>query len=479
MENALKKINIKEGFNKLLTNVSEGFDKAKEGVKDFCENFHDTGIAINVINPIVDNINLTASKLRFDIDEKKNSFKDWAFASEEDFMTDEQIEIVKEVQAINPNDWSKFYAVLNNPEKLSVYRMFSCADKNVPKDRTRLFAIQFSENIDDEIDRIVREDEGFITRIVFYSYAGVVDPEDLEVLSNKSNKFRILVNEKCRKENLPEIFSMVGSPIFSVNTDEPQAAKFTVVDEPKPEAPFTICPVRFETEDKQEFKVQIDSEKEVKKGAKHLNESVEIFDAFFESIMPDTKHSYSYQTNGSVICTVNGYNIVIDPGAIYGNGIYISSYGTTESGEMIFVPVPIEDSELASKVIRNIGYRLNKSETKRCLDCLFEDQAVYRYVDLSFNQLLESANRDEYKELGRNLAQILIYYNDTFTPARFRLKNYKAPNKFELVSDDKVIIPFDQCEKRISGAVITVNPDAIIINDSTFMKSYKFNEVVK
>ena len=146
---------------------------------------------------------------------------------------------------------------------------------------------------------------------------------------------------------------------------------------------------------------------------------------------------------------------------------------------MIFVPVPIEDSELASKVIRNIGYRLNKSETKRCLDCLFEDQAVYRYVDLSFNQLLESANRDEYKELGRNLAQILIYYNDTFTPARFRLKNYKAPNKFELVSDDKVIIPFDQCEKRISGAVITVTPDAIVINDSTFMKSYKFNEVIK
>lgn len=480
MENVLKKFDIREGFKKLANNVSDGLEKLGKSAKDFCENFHDSGIAINIVNPVVDSVNLAISKGKMDIDHKTMELKNWAARKPEEDMTKEQLEIIEEIHNITPNDWSKFYAVLNNPEKLAVYGMYSCADKNVPKDRTKLFDIQFASNIDQEIDHIIQKDEGFLSRIVFYSYAGVLDLYDLEVLSNKSDKFRILINEKCRKENLPELFSMVKSATFSVSTEEPKAAKFTIVDEEeKPISPISICPVKFETEEKQEFKVQIDSEKEVKKGSKHLNESIEIFDNFFESVMPGVKRNYTFQTNGSVICTVNGYSIVIDPGIIYGNGIYISSYGTTEKGELMFVPVPIEDRELASKVIKNIGYRLNKSETKRCLDCLFDDQAVYKFVDFGFNQLLESANRDEYKELGRNLAKILLYYNDTFTPCRFRLKNYKAPNRFELVSDNKVIIPFDQCEKRISGGVITVTPEAIVFSDSTSIKSYKFEDVIK
>lgn len=475
---ALKKIDLKEGFKNFTENVSKGLKQFGESAKDFCENFHDTGFAINIVDPIVDSVNLAVSKSKVNLDNKKMELKSWATKSPEEIMTDEQMEIIKEIHSINPNDSAKLFAVLNNPEKLAVYRMFSCTDKNVPKDRTKLFAIQFADDVDKEIDSILAEDNGFITRIVFYSYAKVVDHEDLEVVANKSNKFRILVNEKCRMENLPEIFSITNTTSFSVVNEETKPVKFTIVEEEKPTSPVSICPVKFETEEKQEFKVQIDSEKEVKKGAKHLNESVEIFDSFLESIMPGVNRNYTFQTNGSVICTINGYTIVIDPGTIYGNGIYISSYGTNEKGEMVFAPVPIEDRELATKVIKNIGYRLDKSETKRCLDCLFDDQAVYKYVDLSFNQLIESANREEYKELGRNLAKILLYYIDTFAPARFRLKNYKAPNRFELVSDNKVIMPYDQCEKRISGGVVTVTPDAIVFSDSTSIKSYKFEDII-
>ena len=94
---------------------------------------------------------------------------------------------------------------------------------------------------------------------------------------------------------------------------------------------------------------------------------------------------------------------------------------------------------------------------------LFEDTNIYSYVDMSGNKL-KDITQEDYIKLGRNLGLVIATYimGCAGPSPRFRIKSYKNPNDFTLISDST-------CKSPLSGMTNMYTNDEIKFFDGNYM----------
>lgn len=244
--------------------------------------------------------------------------------------------------------------------------------------------------------------------------------------------FRRRINLACNELGIPYVY------------------KLEFIEDKETKESQQVNPIKFDY-DKMNINVVA---AETKKTNKSMQEVIDEIDKLLEEPLNWANRDYQLMTNGLVMLQIYTKGAIvasftIDPNMIHGNGYYI--LGTSSAGVPIFVPM-CETKLLEKVVLGNKGknYVLTEKEDEICLSHIFENPNIYNFVDFSGNKL-KDISKDDYICLGSCLNKVLTkYVEDIQQEVRFRIRNYRGYNKFELVSDDK-------CISALSGTVVNTN----------------------
>ena len=148
--------------------------------------------------------------------------------------------------------------------------------------------------------------------------------------------------------------------------------------------------------------------------------------------------------------------VAIDPRKIYGDTIRVVNLDQNRDiRDQVFIPLYQQD--LIKKMILN-QYNGEDNRFARNLDPreITEGTAKYRFIDrVDMSGIYEEhgdLTHDEWVKLIKNISKVLK--NKKYQNIRFRVCNYKDPDLFNMVADDKVAYPF---YSSIRGEYANVN----------------------
>lgn len=183
----------------------------------------------------------------------------------------------------------------------------------------------------------------------------------------------------------------------------------------------------------------------------------------------------SYQLNrfptGAIEMVVNNGNDIaqywIDPGLCIGNGYNVIARIRIPGKEDQYDTIMVHESErdILSKVFNNRSYLLTPDEVQKCMRHMFANQNIYHWIDMSnMQKRLEKLSTDEFRKLGKKFT-FIINAVDQNHKGRMRVSAWKSIEKFTLVSDSKVKIPFPGvCNDKLSGVTVDVEGDNVTIS---------------
>jgi len=201
---------------------------------------------------------------------------------------------------------------------------------------------------------------------------------------------------------------------------------------------------------------------------KTIQNQIAAIDGILNPIIPKgLKHEYAPMATGMIEMNLSKdgkfvASFLIDPNVVHGNGNYI--IGVSQNGPIM---VPLNNTSVVAKILagnKGQNYILTEEEVKESVSMLFEDTNIYSYVDMSGNKLKEITQED-YIQLGKNLGSVLVTYMTGCVGSqipRFRIKSYKNPNDFVLISDST-------CKSPLVGMTNLYTNEEIKYFDGNYM----------
>ena len=200
----------------------------------------------------------------------------------------------------------------------------------------------------------------------------------------------------------------------------------------------------------------------------------------FKDFFPkESKYNYYRNERGQIIIDLttkegirNEY--IVDDGSVMGaNKLYLLcnlDYDT------IFVSTDHKD--IIKKSLANKMYTLTKEEIDIVNKDYFENQSIYRYIDMSNTDFLNKLSDEDKKILNNKLTFILNILSNQTMPGqdlpRLRFNNWDSVNEFCIISDNKVKSPL-----LVEGATssILVNGLIFIVNGDTLTQKFNSSTV--
>lgn len=190
-----------------------------------------------------------------------------------------------------------------------------------------------------------------------------------------------------------------------------------------------------------------------------------LIEGAFGELLKDFNHKISKLPNGlAEISIARDYGVVdtyiVDPGLILGQGakVLVPSYNGSDYFTSNLV--------ILRKAFLNKAYQMNAEEVKNVItnENQFYNQFIYNVYDFSNSaRIFKDASREDIDALEARLKLVMDIVDRQFGGlCRLRLKNYKDPNTFIIVSDDKCKSPMDESiHVLFHGLVIKIHSGKI------------------
>lgn len=161
---------------------------------------------------------------------------------------------------------------------------------------------------------------------------------------------------------------------------------------------------------------------------------------------------------------------LFDPYIVYGNRIYMQA--DSDIGNVV---VPLERHDLISKYMR--GYKLSSQEATECKSFLFLNEQVYFNIDMSEIKDFRKLTTNDYRLLGSKLEKIFILLSQKMENVpRFRFKEFRNSNSFELIADAEVKNPNNYPLWRPDHIIsVKVAGNNVILEENGTTKKYKIS----
>lgn len=155
---------------------------------------------------------------------------------------------------------------------------------------------------------------------------------------------------------------------------------------------------------------------------------------------------------------------LIDPGIIMGSGKYYVMATTNVNGDTIFVSS--EHNDIVKNILSSKFYILTPEECQIVFEHYFRNMVIYRYIDMSNTEFLNSLSREDFEKLGKKLSYILNTMsknNNTGNDLpRMRFNYWNGVDDFIIISDPDVKSPIPDTGKVImEGLMFQVNGDDV------------------